>query len=156
MGLNQGMQPIAGYNFGAQLYPRVTHVLKLTIYVATAITTAGFLVGMLIPRLAVSLFTSDTEMIDLASKGLRIVVLFFPIVGFQMVTSNFFQSIGMAKKAIFLSLIRQILFLIPCLLILPGMFGSTGVWISMPIADMVAGVVTAIMLWQQIRIFRKA
>ncbi|MDR0745093.1 MAG: MATE family efflux transporter [Mediterranea sp.] len=154
MGLNQGMQPIAGYNFGAQLYTRVTHVLKLTIYVATAVTTTGFLMGMLIPRLAVSIFTSDTEMIDLASKGLRLVVLFFPLVGFQMVTSNFFQSIGIAKKAIFLSLTRQILFLIPCLLILPEIFGSTGVWISMPISDLVSGIVAAIMLWRQFRSFK--
>jgi putative MATE family efflux protein len=156
MGLNQGMQPIAGYNFGAQLYPRVTHVLKLTIYVATTVTTTGFLMGMLIPRLAVSLFTSDIEMISLASKGLGLVVLFFPLVGFQMVTSNFFQSIGMTRKAIFLSLTRQILFLIPCLLILPGIFGPTGVWISMPIADLVASMVAAIMLWKQFRMFKGA
>lgn len=156
MGLNQGMQPIAGYNFGARLYSRVTDVLKLTIYVATIITTVGFLIGMLIPRLAVSVFTPDKEMIDLASQGLRLVVMFFPIVGFQMVTSNFFQSIGMAGKAIFLSLTRQLLFLIPCLLILPDIFGSVGVWISMPIADLVASIVAAIMLWHQFRSFRRA
>ena len=156
MGLNQGMQPIAGYNFGAQLYPRVTRVLKLTIYIATGITTAGFLMGMLIPRLAVSIFTSDAEMIDLAARGLRIVVIFFPFVGFQMVTSNFFQSIGMAKKAIFLSLTRQVLFLIPCLLILPGIFGATGVWMSMPVADFVATIAAAIMLWRQFRSFKRA
>lgn len=155
MGLNQGMQPIAGYNFGAQQYSRVTEVLKQTIYIATIITTLGFLMGMFVPRLAVSIFTSDMDMIDLASKGLRTVVIFFPIVGFQMVTANFFQSIGMAKKAIFLSLTRQVLFLIPCLLILPNFFGSTGVWISMPIADLVACIVAAIMLWQQFRSFRK-
>jgi len=154
MGLNQGMQPIAGYNFGAQLYPRVTKVLKLTIYIATGVTTAGFLMGMLVPRLAVSIFTSDTEMIDLAAQGLRLVVIFFPIVGFQIVTSNFFQSIGMAKKAIFLSLTRQVLFLIPCLIILPRFFGAIGVWVSMPIADFVASVVAAIMLWRQFRIFK--
>lgn len=155
MGLNQGMQPIAGYNFGAQLYSRVTQVLKLTIYIATIITTTGFLMGMFIPRLAVSIFTSDAEMIDLAAKGLRLVVMFFPLVGFQMVTSNFFQSIGMAKKAIFLSLTRQVLFLIPCLLILPDIFGATGVWISMPAADLVASIVAAIMLWRQFRTFNK-
>lgn len=154
MGLNQGMQPIAGYNFGAQLYSRVTHVLKLTIYVATAITTTGFLMGLLIPKLAVSVFTSDTEMVALASKGLSLVVTFFPVVGFQMVTSNFFQSIGMARKAIFLSLTRQVLFLIPCLLILPRFFGATGVWISMPVADLVASIMAAIMLWRQFRTFK--
>lgn len=155
MGLNQGMQPIAGYNFGARLYPRVTQVLKLTIYIATGITTVGFLMGMLIPKLAVSIFTSDAEMIALASKGLRIVVMIFPLVGFQIVTSNFFQSIGMAKKAIFLSLTRQVLFLIPCLLILPELFGAAGVWISMPVADLVATVVAATMLWRQFRAFNK-
>lgn len=155
MGLNQGMQPIAGYNFGARLYSRVTEVLKLTIYSATVVTTLGFMMGMFMPRLAVSIFTSDEQLISLASEGLRIVVIVFPIVGFQMVTSNFFQSIGMAGKAIFLSLTRQVLFLIPCLLILPRFFGSLGVWMSMPIADTVASIVAAIMLWQQFREFKR-
>ncbi len=154
MGLNQGMQPIAGYNFGARQYVRVTEVLKLTIYVATIVTSIGFVMGMFMPRLAVSIFTSDENLISLASEGLRIVVVFFPIVGFQMVTSNFFQSIGMASKAIFLSLTRQVLFLIPCLLILPRFYGSLGVWASMPIADLVACIVAAIMLWRQFKILK--
>jgi len=154
MGLNQGMQPIAGYNFGARQYVRVTEVLKLTIYVATIVTSIGFVMGMFMPRLAVSIFTSDENLISLASEGLRIVVVFFPIVGFQMVTSNFFQSIGMASKAIFLSLTRQVLFLIPCLLILPRFYGSLGVWASMPIADLVACIVAAIMLWRQFKDFK--
>lgn len=154
MGINQGMQPIAGYNFGAKLYPRVTKVLKLTIYFATIVTTVGFIIGEFLPEYAVALFTSDEELIRLASEGLRIVVIFFPIVGFQMVTSNFFQSIGMASKAIFLSLTRQILFLIPCLIILPRFFGSNGVWYSMPIADFVACIVAAFMLIHQFKKFR--
>ncbi len=154
MGINQGMQPIAGYNFGAKLYPRVTKVLKLTIYFATIVTTVGFIIGEFLPEYAVALFTSDEELIRLASEGLRIVVIFFPIVGFQMVTSNFFQSIGMASKAIFLSLTRQILFLIPCLIILPRFFGSDGVWYSMPIADFVACIVAAFMLIHQFKKFR--
>ena len=107
MGLNQGMQPIAGYNFGAKLYDRVNKVLKLTIIYATCVTTFGFLVGMLAPNLVVGIFTSDAELTELSATGLRITVMFFPIIGFQMVTSNFFQSIGMAGKAIFLSLMRQ-------------------------------------------------
>lgn len=155
MGLNQGMQPIAGYNFGAQLYPRVTQVLKLTIYGATIVTTSGFLMGMLIPDLAVSVFTSHEELVRLSAEGLRIVVFFFPIVGFQMVTSNFFQSIGMAGKAIFLSLTRQVLILIPCLLILPRWYGQTGVWVSMPLADFLASLISACMLWWQFRQFRR-
>ncbi|WP_321334784.1 MATE family efflux transporter [uncultured Bacteroides sp.] len=154
MGLNQGMQPIAGYNYGAQLYPRVTRVLKLTIYGATIVTTTGFLLGMFMPELAASIFTPDTELIRMSSQGLRIVTLFFPIVGFQMVTSNFFQSIGMAGKAIFLSLTRQLLFLVPCLLILPGLFGTMGVWISMPSADLAASLVSGFMLWHQFRKFK--
>lgn len=127
MGLNQGMQPIAGYNFGAKLYDRVNKVLKLTIIYATCVTTFGFLVGMLAPNLVVGIFTSDAELTELSATGLRITVMFFPIIGFQMVTSNFFQSIGMAGKAIFLSLTRQMLILLPCLLILPHFFGVAGV-----------------------------
>lgn len=155
MGINQGMQPIAGYNFGARHYERVTQALKLTIYGATIVTTLGFIMGMFMPEMAVSIFTSDAELIALSSEGLRIVVLFFPIVGFQMVTSNFFQSIGMASKAIFLSLTRQMLFLIPCLLILPAYYGQTGVWASMPVSDCAASLVSGCMLWWQFRQFKK-
>ena len=155
MGLNQGMQPIAGYNFGAKQYHRVNHVMKLTVIAATIITTSGFIVGEFIPRLAVSAFTTDETLVNLSANGLRIVVMFFPIIGFQMVTSNFFQSIGMARKAIILSLSRQVLILIPCLFILPLFFGSHGVWISMPISDLAASVLAAIMLYRQFDKFRK-
>jgi putative MATE family efflux protein len=151
MGLNQGMQPIAGYNFGGGDMTRVKRVLRLTIYAATVITTFGFLVGELLPTFVVSAFTTDEELIALASEGLRITVLAFPIVGFQMVVSNFFQCIGMAGKAIFFSLSRQVLFLIPGLLIFPLFFGAQGVWMSMPISDAIASIVAAIMLWDFIR-----
>ena len=161
MGVNQGMQPIAGYNFGAQQYDRVLRVLKLTIVCAVGITTAGFLVGEFAPRLAVSLFTSDEELIRLSVEGMRIVFVFFPIIGFQMVTTNFFQSIGMAGKAIFLSLSRQLLFLMPGLIFLPRFFevstpwdGSWGVWCAMPLSDFLATVVAFFMLTHQLRKFR--
>lgn len=154
MGLNQGMQPIAGYNYGALQMNRVIGVLRKTIFYATLITTAGFLAGELVPRLIVRIFTPDETLTDLAVYGMRITVMFFPLVGFQMVVSNFFQSIGMAKKAIFLSLTRQIIFLIPFLLILPHFWGITGVWASLPAADFVAFVVAAIMLVSQIRKFK--
>ena len=95
------------------------------------------------------------ELIDIAARGLRIVLAFFPAVGFQMVTSSFFQSIGMAKKAIFLSLTRQLLFLIPCLLILPNIFGEIGVWISIPVADVIAFITALFMLIWQLRYFRQ-
>lgn len=154
MGLNQGMQPIAGYNFGAKQYERVTKTLKLTIIYATGVTTFGFIIGMLFSDTVVGIFTSDAELIELSAKGLRIVVMFFPIIGFQMVTANFFQSIGMASKAIFLSLTRQMVVLLPCLLILPRFFGVAGVWYSMPISDLLASLIAGTMLVWQFRKFR--
>ena len=154
MGLNQGMQPIAGYNFGAKQYERVTKTLKLTIIYATGVTTFGFIIGMLFSDTVVGIFTSDAELIELSAKGLRIVVMFFPIIGFQMVTANFFQSIGMASKAIFLSLTRQMVVLLPCLLILPRFFGAAGVWYSMPISDLLASLIAWTMLVWQFRKFR--
>lgn len=161
MGLNQGMQPIAGYNFGARQYDRVLRVLKLTSIGATCVTAVGFLIGELMPRTAVSAFTDDPELIRLSVEGMRIVFVFFPIIGFQMVATNFFMSIGMAGKAIFLSLSRQLLFLLPGLLVLPRVFdactawgGSWGVWCAMPLSDLLASVVTACMLIHQLRRFR--
>ena len=155
MGLNQGMQPIAGYNFGAKQYHRVNQVMKLTVIAATLITTTGFLVGELMPKLVVSAFTNDETLINISAQGLRIVVMFFPIIGFQMVTSNFFQSIGMARKAIILSLSRQVLILIPCLIILPMFWDAKGVWLSMPISDAAASIIAAIMLYKQFQTFKR-
>lgn len=154
MGLNQGMQPIAGYNFGAKQYERVTKTLKLAIIYATGVTIFGFIIGMLFSDTVVGIFTSDAELIELSAKGLRIVVMFFPIIGFQMVTANFFQSIGMASKAIFLSLTRQMVVLLSCLLILPRFFGAAGVWYSMPISDLLASLIAGTMLVWQFRKFR--
>ena len=161
MGLNQGMQPIAGYNFGARQYDRVLRVLKLTSIGATCVTTVGFLIGELVPRTAVSAFTNDPELIRLSVEGMRITFAFFPIIGFQMVATNFFMSIGMAGKAIFLSLSRQLLFLLPGLLVLPRIFddctewnGSWGVWCAMPLSDLLASIVTVFMLTYQLRRFR--
>ena len=154
MGLNQGMQPIAGYNFGARQYHRVNQVLKLTVIIATLVTTSGFLAGELFPHLVVSAFTSDETLINMAARGLRIVVMTYPIIGFQMVTSNFFQSIGMAKKAIILSLSRQVLILIPCLIFLPMCWGVDGVWFSMPISDFLASLIAGVMLYNQFQHFK--
>ena len=161
MGVNQGMQPIAGYNFGARQYDRVLRVLRLTIMGATCITTTGFLIGELAPGLDESLFTKDEELIGLAATGMRIVFGFFPIIGFQMVSTNFFQSIGMAGKAIFLSLSRQLLFLLPGLIFLPRFFelhtdwdGSWGVWCAMPLSDLLASIVAFILLTRELRRFR--
>jgi len=149
VGLNQGMQPIAGYNFGAKQIDRVNKVLKLTIMLATAIMTVGFIVSELFPHAVATIFTKDEQMIQIVVEGLRIVFIFFPLAGFQMVTSNFFQSIGMPGKAIFMSLTRQVLFLLPFLLILPPHFGLKGVWYSMPAADLLSSLVAAYMLVTQ-------
>ena len=100
MGLNQGMQPIAGYNFGAQQYARVSRVLKLTIIFATVVTTSGFLMGMLIPEKVVSIFTSDEELIAISARGLRIVVMFFPIIGFQMFIPTMKSTFKLIKARI--------------------------------------------------------
>ncbi len=154
MGFNQGMQPIAGYNFGAKQYLRVNEVLRKTIFWATGVTIFGFIIGQLFPQIVASVFTTDQELIDLSVNGMRIVFLTFPIIGFQMVTSNFFQSIGMAGKAIFLSLSRQLLFLLPLLLILPRFWGINGVWFSMPIADFISSFIALILLLRQFKQFK--
>ncbi len=155
MGLNQGMQPIAGYNFGARQFDRVTRVLSLTILAATVVTTAAFLVGVFIPELVARAFTTDEELVRQAGHGLCLLVLAFPIVGFQMVTVNFFQSIGMAKKSIFLSLTRQLLFLIPLLLVLPQFYGQTGVWMAAPISDTLSSLLAGWMLYRQFQLFKR-
>ncbi|MDO4756317.1 MAG: MATE family efflux transporter [Parabacteroides sp.] len=154
MGFNQGMQPIAGYNYGACQYPRVIEVTKLTMKWAVGVATTGFLLCQLIPSLIIRLFTSDMELIRVAVDGLRIVFAVFPIVGFQMVATNFFLSIGQSKKAIFLSLTRQMLFLVPCLLVLPPFWGTFGVWVSMPISDFISTILTVIVLVNQFKKFQ--
>jgi len=149
MGLNYGMQPIAGFNFGAKQNDRVLRVYKLTIMAATIITTFGFALSILFPTTIVSAFTNNSELIEQAKIAIRWVMLMFPIIGFQMVTSNFFQSIGKAGYAIFLSLSRQFLFLIPLLVFLPMHFGLKGVWMAMPASDLLATIVTVVFVLTQ-------
>ena len=146
MGFNQGMQPIAGYNYGARQYGRVREVYLKTAGWATLVCIVGFLVSEFLPGPTVGIFTNDPELHTLAERGLRLMNIAFPIVGFQMVTSNLFQCLGMVKKSIFLSLSRQLLFLLPCIYILPAVLESeAGVWYSFPISDTVAAIITAIM-----------
>ena len=152
MGFNQGLQPIAGYNYGARLYHRVREVFFMTVKWELLVTTLCFLVSMLIPRVAVGLFTNDPEMIDMASKGLRVMNICVAIVGFNIVAGNLFQCLGMVKKAIVLSLSRQLLCLLPFLYLLPMWFGIKGVWISFPVADLVSTVVAVIFV---VRLMRK-
>lgn len=154
-GFNQGMQPIVGFNFGARQFDRVLRVLKITILCAVGVTSFGFVFCMVFPNLVVGMFTSDPVLLGVAEQGLRIVVLALPIVGFQIVSSNFFQYIGQPQKAIVLSMTRQLLFLVPMLAILPQRYGTLGVWVSMPVADVLAAIFTGILLFLQVRKFRR-
>ena len=147
LGLTMGMQPIVGYNFGAQKHDRVKATLRLTIIAGVCITSTGFLICELFPHAISAIFTSDEELIDIASRGVRIAVAIFPLVGAQIVIGNFFQSIGKAKISIFLSLTRQLLYLLPGLLIFPHYFGLDGIWICMPVSDFFAFVTAAVALW---------
>lgn len=157
IGLNQGMQPIAGYNYGAGNFDRLISVLKKAAIAASIITSIGFLIGIFLAEPCVALFAKDApELIRESARGLRIVVLFFPFIGLQIVSTAFFQSIGMAGKSIFLSLSRQLLFLLPTLILLPLCFDDHvfGVWLSMPVSDAAATVVALVMLTIEIRKFR--
>ena len=147
LGICQGMQPIAGFNFGAQQPDRVDEVLRKAIILATIIMIVDFIICVFFPQYIVILFTSDPALTELASRGMRIVCLLSPIVGFQIVTGNFFQSIGMAKRSIFMSVSRQLVFLVPFLLIFPELWGTDGVWISITAADGVASLTAGFLLW---------
>ena len=154
-GVNQGMQPIAGYNYGAQKYDRLMRVLTLAMIAGTCVTTSGFLVAEFMPHLCVRLFTKDAVLTELSVNGIRLMMAAMPIVGYQMVVTNFFQSIGKAKISIFLSLSRQLLFLVPLLGILPLFFGITGVWIAMPISDTFSAIFALVMMVRYMRMFKK-
>ncbi len=152
MGFNQGLQPIAGYNYGARQYHRVKEVFILTAKWEVLVTTLCFLMSELIPRQAVSLFTSDPVLIDMAAHGLRVMNAGFALVGFGMVTGNFFQCLGMVRKSIFLSLSRQLLFLLPLIYTLPLWLKESGVWISFPVSDTLNVVISVILI---VKLFRK-
>lgn len=155
MGLNQGMQPIAGYNYGAQNLDRVMRVLKIAIIAATVIWTTGWLIAMIFPEYIARIFTKDEKLIQLSVFAIRVDMLVVPVVGLQMVVTNFFQCIGKVKVSIFLSLSRQLLFLLPLLYTLPLFFGVNGVWFSLPISDFIAANVANVMMLTYMRKFKK-
>lgn len=148
MGICQGMQPIAGYNYGAQLYPRVTKVLRYCILYATIVMVFSFIVCEFFPTLPIRLFTDDPKLTELSVEGMRLIQLVAPLIGFAIVVGHFFQSIGMAKTSIFLSLSRQLIFLIPFLLIFPGLWGTKGVWLSITVSDFISVLFSAYVLWR--------
>ena len=155
MGLNQGTQPIIGYNYGAGNYWRVRETLFYSLKVATLITTTGFLIGVFFPRFLASAFTTDRELLTITETGARIAVAALPLVGFQIVSSSFFQSIGFAAKSIIQSLSRQLIFLVPGILLLPRLWGLNGLWIAMPVSDVLAALLSLYLLVIQLRHLKK-
>ena len=151
LGLTQGMQPIVSYNYGAKQPARVRSALMLTMKWATLVTIIGGVVCVAFPGVVVHIFTSDPQLIERASWAMRVMCMFMPVIGFQLVTTNFFQSIGKVNRSIFLSLTRQVLMLIPLLLILPNYYGVEGVWYSIPISDMVSALLTVVTLILQFK-----
>ena len=155
IGLNLGAQPIVGFNYGARKFDRMFLAVKKTAITATVVSSVGFILGMFFPHALASLFTTDEELRNIAARAIRISVTIFPLIGSQIVITNFFQSIGKAYISMTLSLTRQVLFLIPCLVFLPPVFGLDGVWASMPVADSLSVVVTTTTLVFFMKKFRK-
>lgn len=157
MGLNQGMQPIVGYNYGARQYDRMLRAFELTAICATMVMGCVFVLGEFVPKWMILLFTHDADLLAQTIRPLRILASSMLLVGFQMVAGNFFTSIGMAGKSIIFSLTRQVLFLIPLALLMPLLFEPEpimGVWWSIPVSDTLSALVAAVMIYLQVRSFR--
>lgn len=151
-GINQGVQPIIGYNYGAQKYDRVKEALKLAIFAATVLVIIGFAVTHLFSQQLMAMFNSeDTELIAIGSHAMKIFLIFMPVIGFQIVSSNYFQAVGKPLQASLLSLSRQVLILIPAMLILPRYFGLDGVLYAGPLSDLVSSVITGLFLYFELK-----
>lgn len=161
MGIQQGMQPIVGYNYGAKLYSRMTRAFKLAVYCATCVMGTLFLFGEIFPEGFIRLFTHDEALIAQSITPARIMLCVMFMIGFPMVSGNFYTSIGMSGKAIFLSLSRQVLYLIPMILLLPHLFEALGfspimgVWWALPISDALSSFTAAILINRDMRVFRQ-
>lgn len=150
-GLSQGLQPIIGYNYGAKNYERVTKGLKLAMYAATIFSTLGFLAVQIFDTMIIRLFNDNPALISMGSHGMRIQLSMLFIIGFQIIGATYFQAVGKAGYAIVLSLSRQVIILIPLVLILPAVFGLNGAWLASPIADLLAAIITGLFLAKEIR-----
>lgn len=142
IGINQGAQPIIGYFYGAKNYAKVKETYWLAVTISTLMCIVGFLAGQFAPRALLSIFNTDPEFLELGVHGMKILTFMLPLLGFQIISSNLFQAIGRAGIAMFLSLARQVIILIPLILVLPGILGLEGVWLSTPISDFLAVLVT--------------
>ena len=150
-GLSQGLQPIIGYNYGAKNYHRVIKALKIAIYSATIFSIVGFLIVQIFDTQIIMLFNDNPDLIEIGSHGMRIYLFMLPVIGFQIIGANYFQAVGKAGYAIILSMSRQIIILIPLVLLLPGILGLNGAWLASPIADLVAAILTGIFLMKEIK-----
>ena len=146
VGMAQGMQPIIGYNYGAGLYDRVKTTLKYCISIATIITTLGCIIALIFPHYIARLFTIDTNLVNITASGLSIYASTFFVVGFHIIVTNYFQSIGRAGVSIFLSLSRQILLLIPFILLFPPIWGLTGAWMAQPVSNIISAAIAIVIL----------
>ena len=152
IGISQGVQPIIGYNYGARNTDRVKRALLLAVSAATFIVTAGFILTRIFPVEIISLFNKkDDELIRIGTQGIRVFLLLLPLVGFQITCSNYFQAVGKGKKSLFLSMSRQVLVLIPALLILPRFFGLEGIWMASPVSDFTSTLVTGLFIFYEMR-----
>ncbi len=150
-GINQGAQPIIGFNYGARAFDRVRHATLIAIGAATVFMLTGFVAIQLAPRVFISLFAgSSPELIDLGVHAIRRYFMMMPLIGFQIVSAGYFQAVGKPKHAMVLSLSRQVIILIPLLLILPGFWGLEGVWFAPPIADFLSALLTALFFWKEL------
>jgi Na+-driven multidrug efflux pump len=149
--INMAAQPIIGFNYGARQYQRVKRALKIALVAASAITTTGFLAVQTFPAAIIGLFNrSDPRLLEIGVRGMRILLAAFPVVGFQVVSSNFFQAIGKARISMFLNLLRQVILLIPLLLLLPAVLKIDGVWLAGPVADFTAAAITAVAIRREV------
>ncbi|KGX93779.1 multidrug transporter MatE [Pontibacillus halophilus JSM 076056 = DSM 19796] len=157
LGVLQGMQPIVGYNYGAQQYARLREIIWLGLRVATVMSTIVFIVMMVIPHYFMMIFTGDEATIETGANALRIMYMAFIVIGAQIISGGLYQSLGLAKPALILSISRQVMFLIPLVLILPyiGGLGVTGVWLAFPIADGLAFILTVVLLYRDRHLFFK-
>lgn len=154
-GINQGAQPIIGYNYGARKFARVKKALKLALIAATTIVAVGFILLQVFPAQVLGAFTSDNKLINIGAHGMRVYLAALPVVGFQIVSANFFQAIGKAFKSLILSMLRQVIVLIPMLLVLPPVLKLNGVWLASPISDVAAFLITTIILLPEIKLLNQ-
>lgn len=150
-GISQGVQPIIGYNYGARNYDRVIEAIKKATLAATTFAVCGFLITQLFDVQIIRLFNNNPDLIEVGARGMRVFLAMMPIIGFQVVCSTYFQAVGKAKQSLVLSLSRQVIILIPLIVILPRIWGLSGIWMASPISDLTSTLLTAVFLLREIR-----